>query len=88
MASQASASGGDPLYQAQVVGAVTAFQTDVLSFRTLLGDQQKGLANYDPNNPLEVALKGLINTTKDALSSITAIVYGITVLGPILGPRK
>ncbi|TBU35237.1 hypothetical protein BD311DRAFT_745810 [Dichomitus squalens] len=86
LASQASTSGDDPVYQAQVLSAVTGYQTDLLGFRTLLGDQEKGLANYDPNDPLEDALKAMINATKDALSSITTIVYGLPVLGPILGP--
>lgn len=56
------------------------------TFQGLLGDQQKGLANFDPNNPLDVLLKNLINATKDALEAIDILVYRIPILGPLLGP--
>ena len=65
----------------------TAALTDTLrTFQGLLGDQQKGLANFDPNDPLEVMLKNLINATKNALEAIDILVYRIPVLGPLLGP--
>ena len=56
------------------------------TFQGLLGDQQKGLANFDPNNPLDVLLKNLTNATKDALEAIDILVYRIPILGPLLGP--
>jgi hypothetical protein len=56
----------------------------------LLGDlgRDKGLANYDRNNDLETLLKDIVNLNKDTLSSVTLIVYGIPLLGTILGPSE
>ncbi|PIL31969.1 hypothetical protein GSI_06673 [Ganoderma sinense ZZ0214-1] len=81
-----STSGNDTATQQQAVVAAAAIVDTLRTFQGLLGDQQKGLANFDPNNPLEVMLKTLINATKDALKAIDILVYRMPFLGPLLGP--
>lgn len=72
----------------EAVVAAAEISDTLRAFRDLLGDQQKGLANFDPNDPLEVVLKSLINATKDALEALDILVYKFPVLGPILGPSE
>ena len=72
----------------EAVVAAAEISDTLRAFRDLLGDQQKGLANFDPNDPLEVMLENLINPTKDALEALDILVYKFPVLGPILGPSE
>ena len=81
-----SASGNDTTTQQQAVLAAGGIVDTLRTFQGFLNDQQKGLANFDPNDPLDVLLKNLINATKDALEAIDILVYRIPILGPLLGP--
>ncbi|KAI1797857.1 hypothetical protein LXA43DRAFT_969056 [Ganoderma leucocontextum] len=81
-----STSGNDTASQQQVVAAAIEISDTLRAFKNLLGDQKKGLANFDPNDPLDVLLKNLINAIKNALEAIDILVYRFPVLGPILGP--
>ncbi|KAI0051705.1 hypothetical protein FA95DRAFT_1459126, partial [Auriscalpium vulgare] len=78
----------DPDFNQQSADELSAFQTNVLGFQTVLAQlgADKGLANYDKSNDLETLLKNMVNLNKDVLSYTTALVYVIPVLGPILGP--
>ncbi len=78
----------DTTTQQQTVVVAGEITDTLRAFKNILGDQQKGLANFDPNDPLEVILKNLINATKDALEAVDILVYRIPILGPILGPSK
>ncbi|KAF9652026.1 hypothetical protein BDM02DRAFT_3109796 [Thelephora ganbajun] len=78
----------DPRFRDNTVRELRGFRDNMGRAQGLLGDlgRDKGLANYDRNNDLETLLKDIVNLNKDALSSVTEIVYEIPLLGPILGP--
>ena len=80
----------DPRFRDDTTRELRGFRDNMDRARGILGGlgRDKGLANYDRNNDLETLLKDLINLNKDVLSAVTAIVYEIPVLGPLLGPGK
>ncbi|KAL5518926.1 hypothetical protein ACEPAH_609 [Sanghuangporus vaninii] len=89
MASQsASQDENDSAFQQGAASRFSSFSSNTQGFSDLFGQlaADKGLANYDKGNELEVMLKDVINANKDALSAVTALVYNIPDLGPILGP--
>ena len=60
----------------------------MLGFQTALANAglDKGLANYDRKIVLETLLKNTVNLNKNALTSVSVLVYNIPGLGPMLGP--
>ncbi|CAL1695860.1 unnamed protein product [Somion occarium] len=67
---------------------VTGFQDNLSGFSGILGElaADKGLANYNENDALEILLKKTVNANKDLLKSIDEGVYQIPGLGSTLGP--
>jgi len=51
------------------------------------GTSDKGLANFDNTNDLEILLKNMVNLNKDVLTDTDVALTQIPVLGPLLGPR-
>ncbi|KAL5535539.1 hypothetical protein ACEPAF_3633 [Sanghuangporus sanghuang] len=89
MASQsASRDENDSTFQQGAASRFSSFSSSTQGFSDLFGQlaADKGLANYDKDNSLEVMLKDVVNANKDALSAVTALVYNIPDLGPVLGP--
>jgi hypothetical protein len=86
----ASTSAGDKAYQQQAAATATSFHTNLLGFRTLLDQlgREKGLANYDRSDGMQTALKNLVNTNKNLLSSIDIMIENVPELGPVLGPSE
>lgn len=69
---------------------VTGFQDNLSGFSGILGElaADKGLANYNENDALEILLKKTVNANKDLLKSIDEGVYQIPGLGSTLGPSE
>ncbi|KAH8120342.1 hypothetical protein DFH11DRAFT_1539501 [Phellopilus nigrolimitatus] len=89
LASQsASQDGNSATFQQNAAAKLTAFHQSAQTFDNLFGQlgADKGLANYDKTNILETLLKDYVNSNKDALSAVTAMIYNIPGLGPVLGP--
>ncbi|KAL5534222.1 hypothetical protein ACEPAG_684 [Sanghuangporus baumii] len=89
MASQsASQDENDSAFQQDAASRFSSFSSSTQAFSSLFGQlaADKGLANYDKSNEVETMLKDVVNANKDALSAVTAMVYNIPDLGPILGP--
>ena len=75
-------------YQQNVAAESSNFYSSAQSFNLLLEElaADKGLAVYDPSDPLEVILKDFIDANKDFLTSVDVIVANMPVIGPLLGP--
>ena len=75
-------------FQRDAASELSGFSTNMLGFQTALAHagSDKGLANYDPKIDLETLLKNTVNLNKNALTSVTVLVYNIPLLGPILDP--
>ncbi|KAL7285307.1 hypothetical protein ACG7TL_000402 [Trametes sanguinea] len=88
LASRASAGGADDTFSELAVSHFTAYKAGLLQFNTILvqlaGD--KGLANFDDANGLEVMLKDMVNMTKYMLADVNTLVANIPTLGPMMGP--
>jgi hypothetical protein len=80
----------DVKFQGDCTSQLLAYQTNLLDFQEVLArlDSDKGLANYDPSDPLETLLKDMINMNKDTLRCCVDIVKNVPGLGPVLGPSK
>ncbi|EGG08700.1 uncharacterized protein MELLADRAFT_104819 [Melampsora larici-populina 98AG31] len=48
--------------------------------------RDKGMANLDKSNEMEVTLKNTINSMKNSMSDVNLMVYQVPALGPTLGP--
>lgn len=78
----------DSTIPSRATNYTTSYQNAFQGFQVLLGQMQsdKGLANYDKADKIQTLLKNTVNLNKNCLSTITALVYQIPTLGPILGP--
>lgn len=78
------------LFQQSTAYQMTALHSSLVSINNLFSSTaaQDGLANYDKNDQVQVALKDTVNYTKTFLSNTDVLVYNIPLLGPILGPSK
>lgn len=77
-------------FQRNCVSQASEYQINLLGLERLLAQlgANKGLANYDRNNDVQVILKRTVNLNKDTLSALAAIIDNIPGLGPLLGPSK
>lgn len=73
-------------FQHDFASELSGFNTNMLGFRTVLAQTDKGLANYDDTNDLETLVKDTVDFNKNVLSAVDVAVYNIPCLGPILGP--
>ncbi|KAI9063059.1 hypothetical protein FKP32DRAFT_1572740 [Trametes sanguinea] len=88
LASRASAGGADDTFSDLAVSHFTAYKAGLLQFNTILVQlaQDKGLANFDNTDGLEVLLKNMVNMTKYTLADVTTLVDNLPAVGPLLGP--
>ncbi|KAI0825139.1 hypothetical protein BC628DRAFT_1419498 [Trametes gibbosa] len=88
LANRAPTEGNSEDFRQDSVSRVTAYKDTVANFQSILLQlgADKGLANYDRSDQLETLLKEILNVNKNTLSTISALVYNVPTLGPILGP--
>ncbi|KAF5375220.1 hypothetical protein D9758_000266 [Tetrapyrgos nigripes] len=56
-------------------------------YESLTGEElDRGLANYDPNNPCQIALRDIIDFIKCFLLDLDIRVFDLPLVGPLLGP--
>jgi hypothetical protein len=85
------ASATNPVFQQQNASTTLfGFSTNLRGFTTVLAElgADKGTANLDRTNDLEVVLKNIVNANKDVLTVTYDLVDSLPVVGPILGPSK
>jgi hypothetical protein len=72
------------------VNEAQGYQTNFLQFQSLLDQlgSDKGLANYDKTNDIEILLKKIVDLNKCFLKVVYEMINDIPVLGPILAPSK
>ncbi|ETW87217.1 hypothetical protein HETIRDRAFT_166754 [Heterobasidion irregulare TC 32-1] len=84
-----TAKGSGSEFSDKCTSQVKDFQSNISGFQNtlaVLGNSQKGLANYDRSDELETLLKNLVNLNKEVLKDIDILVYSLPILGPVLGP--
>ncbi|KAJ7103520.1 hypothetical protein B0H15DRAFT_217330 [Mycena belliarum] len=79
---------GDVEFQQQCTSALSSYRTNFASLQSNLFEitSDKGLAYYDHLDDVETLLKNVVNFHKNVLSDVTALIYQLPILGPILGP--
>jgi hypothetical protein len=77
-------------YQQECAQALGEYQETYSGLKGLLAQlgSDKGLKNYDGEDPVQVLLKDVVNAHKDILHSVSVIVNNLPILGPILGPSE
>ncbi|OAX42978.1 hypothetical protein K503DRAFT_682199 [Rhizopogon vinicolor AM-OR11-026] len=81
-----SMSATNPAFQQQALTELSEFSTNFKGFTTVLGElgADKGTANLDPTNDLEILLKNIVNANKDILAVTYDLVDSFPIVGPIL----
>ncbi|KAJ6610898.1 hypothetical protein B0H10DRAFT_2224603 [Mycena sp. CBHHK59/15] len=87
-AESAYARSDDLEFQGRCTTVLTSYQTNIVGVQDILAElgADKGLANFDRTDDIEVYLKAIVNVNKDILSCVSILVDNLPVLGPILGP--
>ena len=77
-------------FQRNCVSQASDYRINLLGLQHLLEElgADKGLANYNSRDVLQVLLKDTTNLNKNALKAIADMIYCIPALGPLLGPSK